>query len=82
LLQVSSWGWSIYLSPAFVGTGILMGTRSALSFILGAFVSYAILGPLFVNFSLGECCSLFFSVIAAYLNSVNRAWGFQDMKNP
>ena len=45
----SNWRWSLNLSPAFVGTGMLMGIRNASSLFLGSLLAFALLGPLFVG---------------------------------
>ena len=46
LSTMSAWGFSILISPLMFGAGILIGARVATSLLLGAIVSWAILGPI------------------------------------
>jgi len=42
---VSAWGFSVLVSPMMFGAGILIGPRIGLSLLLGAVLSWGILGP-------------------------------------
>ncbi len=53
LMTIESWGWYILLTPAFFGSGLLVGRNAALSWWLGTFVAWAIIGPVLVSY--GEC---------------------------
>ena len=39
------WGWVLQPSMGYIGQGVLMGPRVALSMLLGAIVGWAVLGP-------------------------------------
>ena len=45
LATMSAWGFSLLLSPLMTGAGILIGPRVGASLLLGAVVSWGILGP-------------------------------------
>ncbi|CEJ84793.1 Putative Oligopeptide transporter [[Torrubiella] hemipterigena] len=53
LMAIESWGWYIQLTPAFFGSGLLVGMNAALSWWGGTFVAWAIIGPVLVYY--GEC---------------------------
>ena len=53
-LRIESWGWYIQLTPAFAGSGLLIGLNSALSMLLGSVISWAIVGPLLVKYGEAE----------------------------
>jgi uncharacterized oligopeptide transporter (OPT) family protein len=44
-LDIECWGWYLELTPAFVGSGMLVGINPALSFFGGSVLSWAIIGP-------------------------------------
>lgn len=46
---ISAWGFSVLISPMMFGAGILIGTRVGVSLLIGAIVSWGILGPLAVE---------------------------------
>lgn len=46
---IDNWGWYIQLTPAFFGSGILVGLNTAISWFLGTFVAYGIIGPILVH---------------------------------
>eukprot|EP00964_Phaeocystis_antarctica_P067148 scaffold40637_cov66-Phaeocystis_antarctica.AAC.3 len=48
LPTLSAWHWTIRPSLSYVGQGIIMGPRSALSMLGGALAAWALLGPLAV----------------------------------
>jgi OPT family oligopeptide transporter len=50
---VDNWGWYIQLTPAFFGSGMLVGVNSALSWWLGTVFAWGLAGPLLVKY--GEC---------------------------
>lgn len=39
-LALESWGWFIEWSPAFVGSGMLVGMNVSLSFVGGSFLAW------------------------------------------
>ncbi|KAH8897548.1 OPT superfamily oligopeptide transporter [Thozetella sp. PMI_491] len=49
-MRIESWGWYIQLTPAFAGSGLLIGLNSALSMLLGSVLSWAIIGPVLVKY--------------------------------
>lgn len=52
-LNIENWGWYIQLTPAFFGSGILVGLNAAVSWWLGTVVAWGLIGPLLVHY--GEC---------------------------
>ncbi|OAA40688.1 oligopeptide transporter [Metarhizium rileyi] len=52
-INIESWGWYIQLTPAFFGSGILVGHNAALSWFLGTVAAWGLIGPLLVHY--GEC---------------------------
>ncbi|RSL51291.1 hypothetical protein CEP54_011503 [Fusarium duplospermum] len=56
LLAIESWGWYVQLTPAFFGSGILVGLNAALSWFGGTVVAWALIGPLLVHY--GECIGI------------------------
>lgn len=50
---IDNWGWYIQLTPAFFGSGILVGLNTAISWFMGTFVAWGIIGPLLIY--TGEC---------------------------
>ncbi|KAI1804307.1 oligopeptide transporter [Daldinia bambusicola] len=52
-MNIESWGWWFEWTPAFIGSGILIGMNSALSMFGGAVLAWGIIGPLLVHY--GEC---------------------------
>ncbi|KAJ1337420.1 OPT/YSL family transporter [Microdochium nivale] len=52
-MHIESWGWFFEITPAFIGSGMLIGMNSALSLFGGAFIAWAMIGPLLVF--TGEC---------------------------
>ncbi|RYO85675.1 hypothetical protein DL764_009122 [Monosporascus ibericus] len=52
-MHIESWGWWFEWTPAFIGSGILIGMNSALSMFGGAVIAWAIIGPILV--AIGEC---------------------------
>jgi uncharacterized oligopeptide transporter (OPT) family protein len=52
-LNIENWGWYIQLTPAFFGSGILVGLNAAISWWLGTVVAWGLVGPLLVHY--GVC---------------------------
>ncbi|KAI0976478.1 OPT oligopeptide transporter protein-domain-containing protein [Xylaria arbuscula] len=52
-LNIESWGWYWEWTPAFIGSGILIGLNAAISLFGGAVLAWAIIGPVLVHY--GEC---------------------------
>lgn len=44
-IQIENWGWLIEWTPAFIGTGMLVGLNVAISFFAGTVFSWGIVGP-------------------------------------
>ncbi|KAF3909969.1 hypothetical protein ABW20_dc0107357 [Dactylellina cionopaga] len=44
-----SWGWFIEFTPAFIGSGLLVGLNSAFSLFFGGVFAWGIVGPLLVK---------------------------------
>ncbi|KAJ9134111.1 Oligopeptide transporter [Pleurostoma richardsiae] len=54
--NIDNWGWYILLTPAFFGSGILVGLNAAISWFLGTVVAWGIIGPVLVKY--GECIGI------------------------
>ncbi|KAK3936231.1 OPT superfamily oligopeptide transporter [Diplogelasinospora grovesii] len=52
-LNIESWGWYMEWTPAFIGSGILIGLNPAISMFAGSVLAWGIIGPLLVHY--GEC---------------------------
>lgn len=52
-LNIENWGWYIELTPAFIGSGMLIGLNSALSMFGGSFLAWGLIGPVLVHY--GTC---------------------------
>ncbi|KAI1822520.1 OPT oligopeptide transporter protein-domain-containing protein [Xylaria intraflava] len=52
-LNIESWGWYWEWTPAFIGSGILIGMNSAISLFAGAVLAWAVIGPALVHY--GTC---------------------------
>ncbi|KAI1259107.1 OPT oligopeptide transporter protein-domain-containing protein [Xylariaceae sp. FL1019] len=55
-LNIESWGWYFEWTPAFIGSGMLIGMNSAISLFGGAVLAWAIIGPVLVHY--GECIGI------------------------
>ncbi|KAI1763045.1 oligopeptide transporter [Hypoxylon sp. FL1150] len=55
-MNIESWGWYFEWTPAFIGSGILIGMNSAISLFGGAIIAWAIIGPALVHY--GECIGI------------------------
>ena len=52
-INIENWGWFIEWTPAFIGSGMLIGLNSAISMFVGSFLAWGLIGPLLVHY--GEC---------------------------
>lgn len=48
-MAVENWLWYIEWTPAFIGSGMLVGMNVGLSYLFGALLSYGIIGPALVS---------------------------------
>ncbi|MCJ1309402.1 hypothetical protein MMC25_003061 [Agyrium rufum] len=48
-ITLENWGWFIEWTPAFIGSGMLVGLNVALSFVGGSILAWGIIGPLLVR---------------------------------
>jgi OPT family oligopeptide transporter len=55
-MNIESWGWYMEWTPAFIGSGILIGLNPAISMFLGSLSAWGLIGPLLVHY--GECIGL------------------------
>jgi uncharacterized oligopeptide transporter (OPT) family protein len=46
LVTAAAWQFTLYLGPALFGAGFLMGPRVVLSLVIGAILSWGVLGPI------------------------------------
>ncbi|KAI0124030.1 OPT oligopeptide transporter protein-domain-containing protein [Xylariales sp. AK1849] len=51
-LDVENWGWMIQWTPAFVGSGMLVGLNTAVSLFCGTLFAWGILGPILVHYGI------------------------------
>lgn len=51
--NIDNWGWYILLTPAFFGSGLLVGLNTAFSWFFGTVAAWGLIGPLLVHY--GEC---------------------------
>ncbi|RDW67633.1 hypothetical protein BP6252_09029 [Coleophoma cylindrospora] len=52
-LNIENWGWYMEWTPAFIGSGMLIGLNSALSMFGGSFLAWGLIGPVLVHY--GTC---------------------------
>lgn len=52
-INIENWGWFIEWTPAFIGSGMLIGLNSAICMFFGSFLAWGVIGPLLVHY--GEC---------------------------
>ncbi|EFA78201.1 hypothetical protein PPL_08851 [Heterostelium album PN500] len=45
----STWHWALTPSPSYIGQGMIMGTKTGISLMIGAILGWAILGPIARN---------------------------------
>lgn len=55
-LNIESWGWYWEWTPAFIGSGMLIGMNAAISLFAGAVLAWGIIGPVLVHY--GECIGI------------------------
>lgn len=55
-LNIENWGWYIQWTPAFFGSGMLVGLNTAISWWGGTVVAFGIIGPILVKY--GECVGI------------------------
>lgn len=48
-LAAENWGWYIEWTPAFIGTGMLVGLNVSISFMAGSIIAWGIIGPSLVH---------------------------------
>jgi uncharacterized oligopeptide transporter (OPT) family protein len=48
-LAIENWGWIFEFTPAFIGSGMLVGVNPALSFFGGGVLAWGIIGPALVH---------------------------------
>ncbi|KAF2643086.1 oligopeptide transporter [Massarina eburnea CBS 473.64] len=48
-LAIESWNWYLEWTPAFIGSGMLVGLNVSLSFFFGSVIAWAIIGPALVH---------------------------------
>ncbi|KAL1634554.1 hypothetical protein SLS56_002247 [Neofusicoccum ribis] len=48
-INIENWGWMIEFTPAFIGSGMLVGLNVAFSFYGGSILAWAIIGPALVH---------------------------------
>ncbi|OAX82925.1 hypothetical protein ACJ72_02713 [Emergomyces africanus] len=48
-MSMESWGWVVEWTPAFIGSGMLVGINVAVSFTAGSVLAWGIIGPYLVN---------------------------------
>lgn len=55
-LNIESWGWYFEWTPAFIGSGILIGLNPAISMFIGGVLAWGLIGPLLVHY--GVCIGI------------------------
>ncbi|KAK8014264.1 oligopeptide transporter [Apiospora arundinis] len=48
-IVIENWGWFFEWTPAFIGSGLLVGLNVGISYFLGSFAAWGIIGPLLVH---------------------------------
>ncbi|KAF2177042.1 oligopeptide transporter [Zopfia rhizophila CBS 207.26] len=48
-LAVENWGWFLEWTPAFIGSGMLVGLNVSISFLAGSIIAWGIIGPALVH---------------------------------
>ncbi|KAG5290070.1 hypothetical protein I7I48_09576 [Histoplasma ohiense] len=51
-MSMESWGWIVEWTPAFIGSGMLVGINVAVSFTVGSVLAWGIIGPYLVRHGL------------------------------
>ncbi|RYP65679.1 hypothetical protein DL771_008178 [Monosporascus sp. 5C6A] len=52
-INIERWGWFIEWTPAFVGSGLLVGLNVGISYFVGSSIAWGFVGPLLIY--TGEC---------------------------
>ncbi|KAJ2903851.1 putative oligopeptide transporter protein [Zalerion maritima] len=52
-LNIENWGWMYELTPAFIGSGMLVGLNTGISMFMGSFIAWGFVGPLLIKY--GVC---------------------------
>ncbi|KAI9814903.1 MAG: hypothetical protein M1832_005631 [Thelocarpon impressellum] len=53
-IHIENWGWFIEFTPAFIGSGMLVGLNPAYSFFGGSVLAWGIIGPLLVHYGVAH----------------------------
>ncbi|EEH19220.1 hypothetical protein PABG_01539 [Paracoccidioides brasiliensis Pb03] len=48
-MSMESWGWFVEWTPAFIGSGMLVGINVAISFTAGSVIAWGVIGPYLVS---------------------------------
>jgi OPT family oligopeptide transporter len=48
-IAVENWGWFVQFTPAFIGSGMLVGLNVSISFFMGSVLAWGIIGPALVH---------------------------------
>jgi uncharacterized oligopeptide transporter (OPT) family protein len=48
-IAVENWGWFVQFTPAFIGSGMLVGLNVSISFFAGSVIAWGIIGPALVH---------------------------------
>jgi uncharacterized oligopeptide transporter (OPT) family protein len=48
-IAAENWGWIIEFTPAFIGSGMLVGLNVSISFFMGSVIAWGIIGPALVH---------------------------------
>jgi len=48
-INVENWGWYLEWTPAFIGSGMLVGLNTSISFYAGSILAWGIIGPILVK---------------------------------
>lgn len=51
-IYAENWGWIIEWTPAFLGSGMLVGLNSAISMMIGSILAWGMIGPLLVKYGI------------------------------
>lgn len=49
-INIENWGWMIEFTPAFIGSGFLVGLNVSISFYAGSIIAWGLIGPLLVKY--------------------------------
>ncbi|TVY28884.1 putative metal-nicotianamine transporter [Lachnellula hyalina] len=66
-LGLESWGWYVEWTPAFIGTGMLVGTNVATYHFIGALLAWGIAGPLLVSYGFAFGTEMNGTGLASYI---------------